>query len=252
MGLQEWLYLFFMTILLIWIEWFIIDYCAKRRNFPINVIVLHASAAFEVISSFLIVLKWMSQESSWFTILSCPATRMSDWYTIFWNPPNLSCTQEAVYPLFSMVLWQYALSLLLLLIVRPIILSKIKDKKAPKTIYLTLYVIPALAFLHILFCGVIFYLFPYITIVASVISLAVHMACRLDQRTSSLFITSVRDLRNVVIILGHWFLHAIGLVALTHFKNLLRDLLLLLCVPLPTIFYILTARFSDPSKIITS
>lgn len=93
------------------------------------------------------------------------------------------------------------------------------------------------------------FLYPYITIIGSVISLAVHMACRLDQRTSALLKNSVRDGRNATILLGHWLLHMLGVIALTHLRNTLRDLLLLTAVPLPTLFYILTSKFSDPAKI---
>ena len=93
------------------------------------------------------------------------------------------------------------------------------------------------------------FLYPYITIIGSVISLAVHMACRLDQRTSALLKNSIRDARNATILLGHWLLLMLGVIALTHMKSLLRDLMLLVAVPLPTLFYILTSKFSDPAKI---
>ena len=191
---------------------------------------------------------------SLFKIKSCRPLRISDFYPIFFNPRNLSCTQEAVYPLFSMVLMLYAFSLLNLLVLRPIIIILAASSKnvnwiqshAVKSIYLTLYLIPSLILIHILLCGLIYYLYPYLTMIGSLISLAIHFACRLDQRTKSLFKESFTQVRNLVIILGHWFLHSLGLIALTHFKNPLRDSLLLLCVPLPTLFYILTARFSDP------
>lgn len=192
-----------------------------------------------------------------FRIRSCRVIRISDFYPIFFNPRNLSCTQEAVYPLFSMVLMFYAFSLLNLLLLRPIVIAiaattdKVnwKQSHAIKSIYLTLYLIPSLVLIHILLCGVIYYLYPYLTIIGSLISLAIHFACRLNQSTRALFKDSIRQIRNLVIILGHWFLHSLGLIALTHFRSPLRDSLLLLCVPFPTLFYILTARFSDPQEI---
>jgi hypothetical protein len=186
---------------------------------------------------------------SWFIISSCRVTRLSDWYTVLYNPRTISCTQEAVYPLFSMIMLLYVIALLMLILIRPFVICRISDNKSPKTIYLTLYAIPALAFIHIVLCGVIYYLFPYLTIIASIISLATHLSCRLDQRTSALFVNSFKDVKNLVIILGHWLLHVLGIIALTHFKQFWRDILLLLCVPLPTIFYILTSKYSDPSKI---
>ena len=241
-----------MTASLLLIQWYIIDYCTKRRNLPKEVLALHFSATVEVSLSSLIVIFLVSDSSSssWFAINSCRVTRVSDWYTVFYNPRSVSCTQEAVYPLFSMIMLLYGISLLFLLFIRPLIVSRISDKKSSKTIYLTLYAIPALTVVHIILCGVIYYLFPYVTIIASVISLACHFACRLDQRTSTLFLSSFKDVKNVVIILGHWLLHILGIIALTHLKQFWRDIFLLMCVPLPTFFYILTAKYSDPSKII--
>ena len=75
------------------------------------------------------------------------------------------------------------------------------------------------------------------------------MACRLDQRTSALFANSFKDARNATILAGHWLLHVLGLIALTHMRNTVHDLLLLAYVPVPTAFYILTAKYSDPAKI---
>lgn len=290
LALQDWLYLLFMACLLLLIEWSIVDHSIKRRGLPSEVMTLHISAATEVSAAALIVILIMASSSasstnssfdstsykspslltasksysydsneysligSIFKIKSCGVKKISDFYPILFNPRNLSCTQEAVYPLFSMVLMLYAFSLMNLLILRPMVIAlaassnKVdwKQSHAIKSIYLTLYLIPCLVLVHILLCGLIYYLYPYLTIIGSLISLALHFACRLDQRTISLLVDSVCQVRNLVIILGHWFLHSLGLIALTHFRSPLRDSLLLLCVPLPSLFYILTARWSDP------
>lgn len=294
LALQDWLYLLFMACLLLLIEWSIVDRSVKRLGLTSEVMTLHISAATEVTSAALIVILIMATISSQenydlpystvsvagspgttgssgkftsnyesndynlignlFKIKSCRALRISDFYPIFFNPRNLSCTQEAVYPLFSMVLMLYAFSLVNLLILRPIVIVLAtssqnivwKQSHAVKSIYLTLYLIPSLVLIHIVLCGLIYYLYPYLTIIGSLISLAIHFSCRLDQRTKALFKDSFTEIRNLVIIIGHWLLHSLGLIALTHFKHPLRDSLLLLCVPCPTLFYILTARFSDP------
>jgi hypothetical protein len=61
-----------------------------------------------------------------------------------------------------------------------------------------------------------------------------------------LLVSTVGDLRNILILLGHWALNAYGLVALPVFHWSLLGL-----VPFPAIFYILTARFTDPNKLHT-
>ena len=155
LALQDWLYLLFMLILLLLIEWYIVDYCVKRRDLPCEVLVLHVSALAETGIAALLVLLIMSDSGTWFSITSCRVNRMSDWYTVFWNPRSISCTQEAVYPLFSMVFMFYGMSLILLLVIRPFVVWKSRDSNSKKTIFLTLYVIPALAFVHSVLCGVI-------------------------------------------------------------------------------------------------
>ncbi|RWS01263.1 JNK1/MAPK8-associated membrane protein-like protein [Dinothrombium tinctorium] len=66
---------------------------------------------------------------------------------------------------------------------------------------------------------------------------------------SSLFFNSFKDARSIIIILGHWLLHAFGIISLTELKNPLNNSLFLLLIPLPALFYILTSTFTDPSKI---
>lgn len=92
------------------------------------------------------------------------------------------------------------------------------------------------------------YSFPYLVVILSVVSCAAHFANKMDQSISSLIITTVVDPRNVIILIGHWTLHAYGIVAITQLTNPTVHALLILLVPLPALFYILTARFTDPSK----
>ena len=80
-------------------------------------------------------------------------------------------------------------------------------------------------------------------------SCAAHYAFKLDQSVKSLLLTSVTYTRNVVILLGHWGLHAYGIVAVTELKQMSLHLSLIGLVPIPALFYILTARFTDPARI---
>lgn len=64
-----------------------------------------------------------------------------------------------------------------------------------------------------------------------------------------LIVSTVTDIRNVVIILGHWLLHAYGIIAITELKDPVFHSALIALVPLPAVFYILTARFTDPNKL---
>jgi hypothetical protein len=252
--MHDWFYLVFMSLALLLVEWYIIDYSLKRRNLPFDVLTLHLSAAIEVTSASLLALLVNSDPLGSFSLKSCRVHRIADWYTVFFNPSpdykdTLRCTSEAVYPLYSIVFLFYVFALALLLLVRPFIVRKVSDKNGSKTIYLTMYLIPGMTLVHAVLGGVIYYLFAYITIIGSIVSIAAHLACRLDQRMSALFFDSIKDARSVVILIGHWALHAFGLVSLTEMKEPSMNGILLACVPLPTLFYVVTSRFTDPNKL---
>lgn len=95
------------------------------------------------------------------------------------------------------------------------------------------------------------YSYPFITVVLSVISNAAHFALRENQTWKALFLDTITDIRNCVILLGHWCLHAYGIIAITTYKKILPNPThLLFLVPFPAIFYISTAIFTDPNKVI--
>ena len=59
----------------------------------------------------------------------------------------------------------------------------------------------------------------------------------------------VTSVRNVVVMLGHWLLHALSIIALTQLRQPAVHAPLLALVPLPAIFYILTVKFTDPNTL---
>ncbi|KAF8793304.1 JNK1/MAPK8-associated membrane protein-like [Argiope bruennichi] len=249
----DWFYLGFMPLLLLVLEWYIIDQTMKRRNFTKDVLSLHICALIEnVLSAFSTLL--LTEPRGTLNIHACKVKRLSDWYTMLHNPtPNyektLRCTQEAVYPLYSMVFIHYSLALLSMLIIRPFVVKKISGGRGKKSIYFTMYLIPVLVVLQATCGGLLYYSFPYIVIILTFISVAAHLAFRLDQSMASLFLTSIQDYRNLVILLGHWLLHAYGIIAITQLTNPVLHSSLLALVPFPTVFYILTSKFTDPSKL---
>ncbi|XP_066599686.1 JNK1/MAPK8-associated membrane protein [Prorops nasuta] len=249
----DWLYLGFMALLALILHWFCIDMVSMRRNLPKEVIALHLSALFEIIGASLLTLQ-VTDPIGTFDIRSCKAKRLSDWYTLLHNPsPNyedtLHCTQEAVYPLYTMVFVFYALGIVLMLLIRPIVTSKFLPDHGKFSIYSALYFYPILALLHAVGGGLIYYSFPYITIILSILSNAAHFAFRLNQTMKSLLLDSVSNVKNVTVILGHWMLHGYGVVAITTLRGMSIHPSMIALVPLPALFYILTARFTDPHKL---
>lgn len=251
--LYDWLYLGFVVLFTLLAHWVAVDFTAKSRRFTKEILILHTSALVEVAVSAVSTLV-ISQPFGEFSLHSCRVSRLSDWYTLLHNPsPNyqatLYCTQEAVYPLFTMVFIFYSFSLISMLIIRPFLASKFLPGKGRNAIYAALYFFPIFALIHGVLGGVIYYSYPYIIILSSIVSCAAHYAFKLDQSVKSLVLSSILDTRNLVILLGHWCLHAYGIISVTELKQMNLDLPLLCLVPVPAIFYILTARFTDPASI---
>uniref|UniRef100_A0A6M2DWC6 Putative jnk1/mapk8-associated membrane protein n=1 Tax=Xenopsylla cheopis TaxID=163159 RepID=A0A6M2DWC6_XENCH len=234
-------------------HWFCVDLVAKRRSFSIQVFILHLSCLFEVGIAAFITILWV--EPIWsFRIKSCGVIQLADWYTLIHNPtPNyekaLHCTQEAVYPLHTMGFVFYGLCIISMLSIRPYLSKKYLPHTGKMAIYYALYFFPILGLLHAVAGGLIYYAFPYITIILSVVSNATHFSFKLDKSMKDLVRSSVADLRNAIIIMGHWIVLAYGIIALTVDKGMPHPFILLTLVPLPTVFYILTSRFTDPNKI---
>lgn len=55
--------------------------------------------------------------------------------------------------------------------------------------------------------------------------------------------------RNLFIVMIHWLCHAFGIIGITQLNNPVLHYPLLCLVPVPTLFYILTSRLTDPRKL---
>ncbi len=253
----DWLFLAFHAGFVLALHWSSVDRSAMRRSFTAGVLALHLLALLEVALAALATLLLFEPVGS-LEVASCRTERLSDWYSYFHNPqPNygetLYCTQEVVYPLYTMVFVFHGLCAAFMMLLRPCLTPKLMGgpgggarRRGRSAIYAALYFLPCLALLHAIFGGLIYMAYPYIALVLSLISSATHFAYKLDQTACSLITECFSDCRNFVILLGHWVMHAFGILAITQVRNPLQDLCLLLLVPLPSIFYVTTVRFTDP------
>jgi len=148
---------------------------------------------------------------------------------------------------YTIVLVFYAMADLLMIVLRFAV--RLCGIKVAKSIYAGLYFYPLLALVHLIFAGLIYAVFPFTTVMGSIISIAYHFAKRQKQDIKALFLESVLDWRNLGIIFCHWFLHAYGILSITQLTDIRRDLSLLALVPAPAILYILTVNFTDPANI---
>jgi JNK1/MAPK8-associated membrane protein len=191
-------------ILPMFIHSFCIDNFAYMRRFPKAELILHFCAFTEVILAAMLTV--LLTEPTWsFSINSCGVQRLSDWYTLFFNPSpryeskSLHCTQEAVYPLQTMVLVFYLLCTLLMVILRPTLNSRYLPGSGKMAVYYALYIFPILSLLHVCFGGLIYFAFPYLSIIISVVTNAIHFSLKLDQGMKALFM-SCGQFRNMIII----------------------------------------------------
>ena len=252
---NDWFFLAFHVIFVLVLHWVAIDFAAKRRSFTKEVLLLHVCAFFEVAIAALVTVLVMEPFGE-MSLTSCEVKLLQDWYTFFQNPnPNyketLHCTQEAVYPLYTMIFIFYALCGILMLFLRPLLASKFLPRRGRTAIYAALYFLPALSVIHAVGGGLVYASYQYIVFILSVITSACHFAFKLDQEPKKLLIGCFKGDRSTVILLGHWLLHAFGILAITQLNEPKRDLSLLCLIPLPSLFYIATARFSDPENFAT-
>ena len=57
--------------------------------------------------------------------------------------------------------------------------------------------------------------------------------------------------KRLVVLFSHWLLHAYGIISISRLDKLEQDLPLLALVPGPALFYIATAKFTEPSRILS-
>ncbi|CAO1442113.1 unnamed protein product [Diamesa hyperborea] len=241
----DWLFLGFSYIVPLLLHLFLIDFTAQQRKFSKQLVFLYLSAMFEVTVSAILTI-FLTDPKWSFKIHSCGVKSLSDWYTWFFNPsPNyettLVCTQEAVYPLQTIILVFYVFCVTMMIIMRPIVNNRCHSEKGKLAIYYGLYVFPLLALIHTVAGGLIYFAFPYLSIMISCAVNANHFAIKLDQSTKHLLLSSITEIRNVIIILSNWLLFSFGIISIKHFY-------LLLLTPLPSLFYILTAKYTNPDN----
>lgn len=249
--LYDYLYLGFIALFTLVLHWFCIYSVITRRIQ--KEIVIFLSALTETALAALVTLL-LTEPMGTFYIKSCRVLRLSDWYTLFYNPSlnyetSLACTQEAVYPLYTMAFIFYFLVVVFMLVLRIYVVKRILPNEGRLTIYATLYFVPILAATHAVGSGLIYYTFPYIAIILTALSNAMHMAFKLKQTIKFLFTSSIWDFKNVIILTIHWLLTGYGVVALAILKGVNVHFAMFLLIPLPTILYIFSANFTDPHKL---
>uniref|UniRef100_A0A8B9SN61 JNK1/MAPK8 associated membrane protein n=1 Tax=Anas platyrhynchos TaxID=8839 RepID=A0A8B9SN61_ANAPL len=238
----DWLYLGFMAMLPLVLHWFFIEWYSGKKSS--SALLQHITALFECSVAAIVTL--LVSDPCW----------LPDWYTMLYNPSpdyitTVHCTHEAVYPLYTIVFIYYAFCLVLMMLLRPLLVKKIAcglgKSDRFKSIYAALYFFPVLTVLQAVGGGLLYYAFPYIILVLSLVTLAVYMSASEVESFKDLLVRKKR----LVVLVSHWLLHAYGIISISKLDKLEQDLPLLALVPAPALFYVLTAKYTEPSRILS-
>ncbi|PWA16611.1 hypothetical protein CCH79_00004443, partial [Gambusia affinis] len=262
--LYDWLYLGFMAMLPLVLHWFFIEWYSGKKSS--SALLQHVTAMLECSVSAVVTLL-LTEPVGKLSIRSCRVQMLSDWYTMLYNPSpdyvnTLHCTQEAVYPLYTIVLIYYAFCLVMMMLLRPLLVKKIACGLGKtdrfRSIYAALYFFPIVTVLQAVGGGLLcecftvtqqqqHYAFPYIILVLSLVTLAVYMSASEIQSLQSL----ISKKKRLVVLFSHWLLHGYGIISICLLDKLELSLPLLALVPGPTLFYIATAKFTEPTRILS-
>ncbi|KRX94798.1 RNA-binding protein 25, partial [Trichinella pseudospiralis] len=158
--------------------------------------------------------------------------KLQDWYPVFYNPvidytKTVHCTQEAVYPLYFLPFVYYLFSLLSLSIVHPIVICAFKLKKE----------------------GASDYAFPYIILFAAICLNAMHLALYETQTPICILNDMWRKKQNLAVLCVLIYLYLYGILSISRFSSYWVYNVMFLFIPAPSIFYILTVKFTHPHRL---
>ncbi|XP_067942215.1 JNK1/MAPK8-associated membrane protein-like isoform X1 [Watersipora subatra] len=255
MPVYDWMYLGFMLLISFVLHSIAIDVQTNRKSR--RMLWMYLSAVLETVAAAVCSLLLVRPVGS-LELQSCTVESIQDWYPVFFNPlifytTRLNCTQEMVYPLYTIVMIFYALQVPAMLLLRPIFSHRLLSKQGVDTcgpIYSALYFLPIMVLVHSIAAGILYYCYPYVTLLISGISLAIHVSQYDEENALELLLKSLYDGRSFAILTLHWLLHAFGILALIDIgSNVVLTGCLMLLVPVPYLLYILTAKHTCPRRI---
>jgi len=121
-------------------------------------------------------------------VVVCPLSSFYDWYPFFLDPSlNYTCANETSYPLYSMVFYYLFISILLYVLVQlPVTIILLRSSTSIKESYRDevsamklslkpLFFYPILFVCHFLFAGLIYFAFPYFSLILMTIMNFIHI-----------------------------------------------------------------------------
>jgi hypothetical protein len=200
-----------------------------------------------------------------FEVYTCQSHFLYEWYPMLFNPlvnytHIMRCTSEVVYPRYSLPFANLAFNLFNLIFWRSIVYG-IACAKSPIKIpsepyYAVLWTLPIIAIIHAAFSGIIYYIFPYITLFTSLALNAFHLAYEGRKNIKQILRIIFKDPDHILMLLIHMLLFGFAIFSIylsttwqsyqqTGYKTyaIVAGLL-----PLPSLFYIFTIKLTIPPR----
>ncbi|TKR88827.1 hypothetical protein L596_013009 [Steinernema carpocapsae] len=189
------------------------------------------------------------------SLYGCYKESLREWYPMFYNPfymhvKKLRCTYEIVYPLYSLPFIFFGLNLFFLMIFRSIycIYASRSMLYSSKPYYAALWTLPVISVIHGSLAGLIYYSFPYISLLTSLALIATFMA--FQGRIPMLeMLKKFQEPSSTVILsaLTAFFGFAIFSICVFYkMKTLTAAIIATASMPLPVAFYIVTIGITRP------
>ncbi|KRX13839.1 JNK1/MAPK8-associated membrane protein, partial [Trichinella nelsoni] len=231
-DVYDWLYLGFMGFLPFLLHCASIKFTSAHTREFRNVVLPQIAAAFvECVFPAILSLLIVEPKGS-LNFYTCGVQNLQDWYPVFYNPVidytrTVHCTQEAVYPLYFLPFVYYLFSLLSLSIIHPIVVCVFKLKKE----------------------GASDYAFPYIILFAAICLNAMHLALYETQTPICILHDMWRKKQNLAVLGVLIYLYLYGILSISRFSSYWVYNVMLLFIPAPSIFYVLTVKFTHPHRL---
>ncbi|VIO99599.1 conserved hypothetical protein,hypothetical protein [Brugia malayi] len=259
LPLYDWLYLLFIALVPLLLNSFFVQLYAPPKSTRQHLFLQHLCCLLECTLSALFSVLVMPPRGTPI-LYGCIKNSLRDWYPVFYNPVvnhtyTLRCTQEIVFPLYSLPFIYLALCLMCLIIFRSILyLTVLKNSYiASDPYYAALFAIPVIALFHALFAGLLYYSFGYVALVCSLSLNALHMALKREKSICKLYYEMIYKPRNLFILIVHMALFGFSILTLTLNRitasGTLISLFAVLLVPLPSLFYLVTVGITDPEHV---
>lgn len=202
-------------------------------------------------------------------LFACNKATIKDWYPQSYAPlvahqKLMRCAYEVVFPLYSMPYAHCLFLMLYIIIFRGVLYSTLLYKTYNgKPFYYALLSLPIVIVVHGLMSGIIYYTFPYVLLIGSVVAITVQLALEGKRTIKELLVRLAKSATRLLFLFMSMAILAFALIALLsiHYFNfyvpplnvdlelISRRWYILLLVPLPPVVYILSMPFSHPSAV---